>query len=57
MFSEDLELKGGILSQRKRIRSYLGIKRRRYGRCGRNCVLRKGGDVERRGGSGEKVAG
>jgi len=51
MFSEDLEPKGGILSRRKKVRRYFGNMEGVEG-----IVLRKGGDVGRRGGSGEMVA-
>jgi hypothetical protein len=55
MFSEDLEPKGGILSRRRKGQNYLGIREEIPGGV-EGIVLRKGGDVGRRGGSGQRVA-
>jgi len=41
MLSEDLELKGGILSQRWEVRRYLGIIGGCFWWCGRNCVTER----------------
>jgi len=55
MLSEDLEPKGGILSRRRQVRWYLEIIGEDTGGV-QGIVLWKGGDVGRRGGSGEMVA-
>jgi hypothetical protein len=41
MLSEDLEPKGGILSRRRQVRSYLGIRAEKRRWCGRNCVTER----------------
>jgi len=55
MLSRDLEPKGGILSRRRKVRRYLGIRKEDSGGV-EGIVLRKGGDVGRCGRSGEMVA-
>jgi len=55
MLSEDLEPKGGILSRRRQVRKYLGIRKKDSGGV-EGIVLQKGGDVGRCGKSGEMVA-
>jgi len=41
MLSEDLELKGGILSRRRQVRRYLGIRKEDYWWCRRNGVTER----------------
>jgi hypothetical protein len=55
MLSEDLDPKGGILSRRRQVGRYLGIREEDSGGV-EGIVIRKGGDVGRCGGSGERVA-
>jgi len=50
-----LVAKGSSLSRRKQVRKYLGIRNEDSGGV-EGIVLRKGGDVGRRGRSGEMVA-
>jgi hypothetical protein len=55
MLSEDLEPNGGLLSRRRQVRRYLGIREEDSGGV-EGIVLRKGGDIGRQGGSGDMVA-
>jgi hypothetical protein len=56
MFLEDLKPNGGILSWRRDVQRYMGLMVE-PGEGVEKIVLWKGGDVGRRAGSGEMVAG
>jgi len=55
MLSGDLEPKEGILSRRRQVQKYSGIRKEDSSGV-EGIVLRKGGEVGRRGRSGEMVA-